>query len=54
MRITRLVCLQPIAEIGKFCHEKGVLFHTDAVQAVGKVRSDVQKDNIDVLSLSGA
>src|SRR5258705_8119455 len=41
--------LQPIAEIGKFCHEKGVLFHTDAVQAVGKVPVDVQKDNIDVL-----
>src|SRR5438552_7877435 len=45
--------LQPIAEIGKFCHEKGVLFHTDAVQAVGKIPVDVQKDNIDVLSLSG-
>ena len=45
--------IQPIAEIGKLCHEKGVLFHTDAVQAVGKVPVDVQKDNIDVLSLSG-
>src|SRR6201981_1572703 len=45
--------LQPIREIGKFCHEKGVLFHTDAVQAVGKIPVDVQKDNIDVLSLSG-
>ena len=45
--------IQPIAEIGKLCHEKGVLFHTDAVQAVGKVPVDVQAMNIDVLSLSG-
>jgi cysteine desulfurase len=45
--------IQPIAEIGKICHEKGILFHTDAVQAVGKIPVDVQKDNIDVLSLSG-
>jgi len=45
--------VQPIAEIGKICHEKGVLFHTDGVQAVGKIPVDVQKDNIDVLSLSG-
>src|SRR6201984_553493 len=45
--------LQPIREIGKLCHEKGVIFHTDAVQAVGKIPVDVQKDNIDVLSLSG-
>src|SRR5271154_2183972 len=45
--------IQPIAEIGKICHEKGVLFHSDAVQAVGKIPVDVQKDNIDVLSLSG-
>ncbi len=44
--------VQPIAEIGKLCHEKGVLFHTDAVQAVGKIPVDVQKDNIDVLSLT--
>src|SRR5271168_3528108 len=44
--------VQPIAEIGKICHEKGVLFHTDAVQAVGKIPVDVQKMNIDVLSLS--
>jgi cysteine desulfurase len=44
--------LQPIREIGKICHEKGVLFHTDAVQAVGKIPVDVQADNIDVLSLS--
>jgi cysteine desulfurase len=45
--------IQPIREIGKICHEKGVLFHTDAVQAVGKIPVDVQADNIDVLSLSG-
>src|SRR6202046_1945090 len=45
--------IQPIAEIGKLCHEKGVIFHTDAVQAVGKIPVDVQSMNIDVLSLSG-
>ena len=45
--------IQPIREIGALCHEKGILFHTDAVQAVGKIPVDVQKDNIDVLSLSG-
>src|SRR5271167_1695091 len=45
--------LQPIAEIGKLCHEKGILFHTDAVQAVGKVPVNVISQNIDVLSLSG-
>jgi cysteine desulfurase len=45
--------LQPIAEIGKLCHEKGVIFHTDGVQAVGKVPVDVIADNIDLLSLSG-
>ena len=45
--------VQPIAEIGKICHEKGVLFHTDAVQAVGKIPVNVQTDNIDVLSLTG-
>ena len=44
--------VQPIREIGKICYEKGVLFHTDAVQAVGKIPVDVQADNIDVLSLS--
>src|SRR6202522_2581728 len=44
--------IQPIAEIGKLCHEKGVLFHTDAVQAVGKIPVNVQTDSIDVLSLS--
>jgi cysteine desulfurase len=44
--------IQPIAEIGRICHEKGVLFHTDAVQAVGKIPVDVQSMNIDVLSIS--
>jgi cysteine desulfurase len=44
--------IQPIAEIGKLCHEKGILFHTDAVQAVGKIPVDVQAMNIDVLSLT--
>lgn len=45
--------IQPIAEIGKFCKEKGVIFHTDAVQAAGHLRIDVNKENIDMLSLSG-
>ncbi len=44
--------VNPMAEIGKLCHEKGVLFHTDGVQAVGKIPVDVQKDNIDALSLT--
>jgi cysteine desulfurase len=44
--------LQPIAEIGKLCKEKGVLFHSDATQAVGKVPVDVQKMGIDLLSVS--
>jgi len=44
--------VQPIAEIGKIAKEKGVLFHTDAVQAVGKIPVNVISDNIDVLSLS--
>lgn len=43
----------PIAEIGKICHEHGVLFHTDAVQAVGHTEIDVKSMNIDMLSLSG-
>jgi cysteine desulfurase len=45
--------IQPIAEIGKLCKEKGVIFHTDAVQAVGKIPVNVITDNIDLLSLSG-
>jgi cysteine desulfurase len=44
--------LQPVREIGKLCHEKGVIFHTDGVQAVGKVPVNVIADNIDVLSLT--
>jgi cysteine desulfurase len=45
--------VQPVKEIGALCHEKGVIFHTDAVQAVGKIPVNVIGDNIDVLSLSG-
>lgn len=45
--------VQPIKEIGKICHDKGVLFHTDAVQAVGHIKIDVKEQNIDMLSLSG-
>jgi len=44
--------VQPIAEIGKICRDKGVLFHTDAVQAAGHLHIDVVKENIDMLSLS--
>src|SRR3981081_1265220 len=44
--------LQPIAEIGKICRERGVIFHTDAVQAIGKVPVDVNKMNIDVASIT--
>ena len=45
--------LQPIPQIGKLCREKGIWFHTDAVQAVGQVPIDVREQNIDMLSLSG-
>jgi cysteine desulfurase len=45
--------IQPVAEIGKLCREKGVLFHTDGVQAIGKVPVDVNKDNIDLMSITG-
>ncbi|MBQ1339243.1 MAG: cysteine desulfurase NifS [Ruminococcus sp.] len=45
--------IQPIDEIAAICREKGVLFHTDAVQAVGHVNIDVHKQEIDMLSLSG-
>jgi cysteine desulfurase len=44
--------IQPIQEIGKLCHEKGVLFHSDAVQAVGKIPVNVLTDNIDIMSLT--
>jgi cysteine desulfurase len=45
--------LQPLAELGAICRAKGVLFHTDAAQAVGKVPVDVNAMNIDLLSISG-
>lgn len=44
--------IQPICEIGALCRKRGVLFHTDAVQAAGHLAIDVQRDNIDMLSLS--
>lgn len=44
--------VEPIREIGKICRDKGVIFHTDAVQAMGHVSVDVARDNIDMLSLS--
>ena len=44
--------IQPIREIGALCHARGILLHTDAVQAAGHVDIDVQRDNIDMLSLS--
>jgi cysteine desulfurase len=44
--------LQPIEEIGKLCRERGVLFHSDAVQALGKVPLDVRKANLDLASLT--
>lgn len=44
--------LQPVGEIGKFAREKGILFHTDAVQAIGSEKIDVIAENIDALSMS--
>ncbi|MEM4258634.1 MAG: cysteine desulfurase family protein [Candidatus Thermoplasmatota archaeon] len=44
--------VQPIEEIGKIAHERNILFHTDAVQALGKLPIDVKKNHIDLLSLS--
>ncbi len=44
--------IQPIKQIGELCAERGIIFHTDAVQAVGHIRIDVQNDHIDMLSLS--
>jgi len=44
--------IQPIAEIAKICHENKVLFHTDAVQAIGKLPVDVKKIGVDLLSIS--
>ncbi len=44
--------IQPVAEIGKICRERGVFFHSDAVQAIGKVPVDVNKMNIDLMSIT--
>ncbi len=44
--------INPVKEIGKICKEKGILFHTDATQAVGKIPVDVEADGIDLLSIS--
>src|SRR5579862_9688793 len=44
--------IQPVEEIGKIAKEKGILFHTDGVQALGKIPIDVQRDNIDMISLT--
>jgi cysteine desulfurase len=45
--------ISEVPEIGALCHERGVIFHTDATQWVGKMPTDVEKDNIDLLSWSG-
>jgi cysteine desulfurase len=45
--------IQPVREIGKMAREQGILYHTDAVQAYGKIPLDVQKDYIDFLSVAG-
>ncbi len=45
--------IQPLAEIGALCHAKGVLFHTDAAQAAGKIPLDVEAMQIDLMSISG-
>jgi cysteine desulfurase len=45
--------IQPVQAIGKLCHENGILFHCDAVQAVGKIPVNVLTDNIDLMSISG-
>ena len=45
--------IQPLAEIGKLCRERGVLFHTDAAQAAGKIPLDVNEMSIDLMSVSG-
>ncbi|HAJ96982.1 MAG TPA: cysteine desulfurase NifS [Ruminococcus sp.] len=45
--------IQPISQIGGICHEHSVLFHTDAVQAIGNIEIDVKQQNIDMLSISG-
>lgn len=45
--------IQPVAEIGRLCRQKGILMHTDAVAAVGSIEVDVEKLNADMLSISG-
>src|SRR4051812_29849485 len=45
--------IQPVEEIGKICRERGVIFHTDAVQMIGKVPFDVNKMNVDIASITG-
>ena len=45
--------MQPLAEIGRICHERDVLFHTDAAQATGKIPLDVEAMQIDLLSIAG-
>ena len=45
--------INEIPEIGRLCHERGVVFHTDATQWVGKMPTDVERDHVDLLSLSG-
>src|SRR3954464_355273 len=44
--------LQPIADIGELCRQRGVIFHTDAAQALGKIPIDVVRQNVDLLSIS--
>ncbi|BDA75770.1 Aromatic amino acid beta-eliminating lyase/threonine aldolase [Rivularia sp. IAM M-261] len=44
--------IQPLAEIGKICHERDIIFHTDAAQAIGKIPLDVQTSQIDLMSLT--
>jgi len=44
--------LQPVEEIGRLCRERGALFHTDAAQAAGKIPMDVEKENLDLVSIS--
>lgn len=44
--------IQPVKEIGRICRSKGIIFHTDAVQAVGHININVEKENIDMMSLS--
>ena len=44
--------IQPIDKIGKLCKQRGIIFHTDAAQAVGKIKINVKKMNIDLMSIS--